>query len=187
MLKFTFALIALFATSARADITENTRNMMMDIEIEIAVGQEEVPFLTPPKNKVGLTETQCLAVAIYHEARGEELLGQIAVASVILQRSTVPGRWGDNACDVVTAIQFSFMTSDVNFPEITEMGPWFQSLVIARYMMARGPIAELPYADHYHASYVSPSWRKKMPKVTQIGKHIFYADPISKRRLKASL
>ena len=47
-----------------------------------------------------LTSLMCVAVAIYFEARGEPVEGQIAVAQVIRNRIEDP-RYPDNACDVV--------------------------------------------------------------------------------------
>jgi len=31
-------------------------------------------------------------------------------------------------------------------------------------------------ATHYHASYVSPGWAKRMRRIDQIGNHIFYSE-----------
>ena len=46
-----------------------------------------------------LMET-CLALAIYFEARSEPVVGQLAVAQVVLNR-VVDERHPDNICDVV--------------------------------------------------------------------------------------
>ena len=183
MFKYALAIIIALSTTAKADIIESTADMLIDIEMQIALNEEEIPFMTPPTDKVGLSEVQCLAVAAYFEARDQGLYGQVAVASVILQRTTVPGRWGNTVCDVVTGVQFSFMTSDTTFPEITEMNAWASAVAVADNMITAGPIPDLPFADHYHATYVKPYWRKHMTKVAQIGTHIFYADPISIRRI----
>ena len=58
----------------------------------------------------GATDLQCLAVAIYHEARDQSLDGQLAVASVILNRAREPKRWGARPCDIVVPGQFSFLS-----------------------------------------------------------------------------
>lgn len=186
MLKFAIAMLCTFASAAHADLTETTEDMMMDIEIQIMVNAEEIPFMSPPTSKVGISEVECLAVAAYHEARSEGLLGQIAVTSVILQRAAVPGRWGTTACEVVTDVQFSFMTSDTTFPEIKDITAWSKALAVANHMARNGPIKDLPFVDHYHTEKVTPKWRLKMTKVVQIGAHIFYADPISIRRISSS-
>jgi hypothetical protein len=134
----------------------------------------------PPKSKAGLSQEDCLAVANYHEARGEGLRGQIAVSSVILKRAAVPGRWGRNACEVVRPVMFAFMTGEHSFPPILDFEAWKVAKVIARHALAKGPLPELRHADHYHANSVSPNWRTKMPITAVVGQHIFYADPLSR-------
>src|SRR5690606_35614877 len=46
------------------------------------------------------TEANCMAVAVYHEARGETLEGQLAVARVIMNRA-VSGKYPTTWCGVV--------------------------------------------------------------------------------------
>ena len=149
------------------------------LRIEIAAtSSDDIPL--PPKSKVGLSEEDCLAVANYHEARGEGIRGQIAVSSVVLKRAAVPGRWGSSACQVVRPVMFSFMTGEMSFPPIKDFEAWKAAKVIARYALATGPLPELRHADHYHANSVSPFWRQAMPITAVIGQHIFYADPLSR-------
>jgi spore germination cell wall hydrolase CwlJ-like protein len=127
------------------------------------------------------TALGCIAVAVYHEARGETVLGQKAVASVVIQRSITPGRWGDTPCDVVKPVQFEFMKSRYRFERIREKEAWKLAVRVALTMMYEGPMEELRNADHYHTKKVYPKWRKSMPVVARIGEHIFYADPDSSR------
>ena len=47
-----------------------------------------------------LTELACMATAIYFEARGEPMVGQVAVAQVIMSRVN-DERYPDTVCDVV--------------------------------------------------------------------------------------
>lgn len=57
-----------------------------------------------------LTETECLATAMYHEARGEGERGLLAVAFVIYNR-VISARFPSNYCTVVRQrSQFSFIT-----------------------------------------------------------------------------
>lgn len=133
----------------------------------------------PPRSLKGASDLTCLAVAIYHEARDQSTHGKLAVASVIQSRAQVPGRWGDDACDVVRPVQFSFMTSRYGFPAITETGPWHNAVDLALKSLIDGPLPELAGADHYHATYVRPKWRHAMERIGRIGAHIFYRDPSS--------
>jgi spore germination cell wall hydrolase CwlJ-like protein len=55
-------------------------------------------------------EANCMAVAVYHEARGETLEGQLAVARVIMNRAA-SGKYPTTWCGVVKQPwQFSFVT-----------------------------------------------------------------------------
>jgi hypothetical protein len=54
-------------------------------------------------------DLKCLAQAVYFEARGEPIEGQLAVAEVVINRAR-SGLYPDNYCDVVTQpAQFSFV------------------------------------------------------------------------------
>jgi spore germination cell wall hydrolase CwlJ-like protein len=133
---------------------------------------------SPPRSLQGASNLACVAVAIYHEARNQSTLGQLAVGSVIQQRAMVRDRWGSTPCEVVTEkSQFSFMTSKYGFPAITEMAPWHTAVQLAVQSLTEGPLPQLHNADHYHTAAVYPVWRKKMTVVGQIGAHIFYRDP----------
>lgn len=132
----------------------------------------------------GSSAVGCLAVAIYHEARNQDITGQRAVASVILQRALVPGRFGVRPCDVVKPVQFSFMTSEYGFPAIDDQEAWERSLRLAAQGLLDGPMHDLQQADHYHTTDVSPAWAAHMIKIRQIDDHIFYADPISIARME---
>jgi spore germination cell wall hydrolase CwlJ-like protein len=133
----------------------------------------------PPATTYKETAMGCIAVAVYHEARNQPILGQKAVASVIVQRSITPARWGDKPCEVVRPIQFSFMTSRYRYPPITDHEAWKLAVRVALTVMYEGPMEELRGADHYHANYVAPKWRHAMRKTARIGDHIFYSDPES--------
>src|SRR5438105_10545342 len=52
----------------------------------------------------------CLATAVYFEARGESLEGQLAVARVVMNRAAAAGRYPPDYCGVVKQhAQFSFV------------------------------------------------------------------------------
>jgi spore germination cell wall hydrolase CwlJ-like protein len=133
----------------------------------------------PPQTTYKETAMGCIAVAVYHEARNQPILGQKAVASVIVQRSLTPHRWGDKPCEVVRPVQFSFMTSRYRYPPIVDQKAWQLAVRVALTVMYEGPMEELRGADHYHADYVNPNWRYAMHKTARIGDHIFYSDPES--------
>lgn len=132
-----------------------------------------------PFDEFEAEEHLCLSQAIYFEARNQSVLGQIAVADVILNRVD-HGRFPNTICGVVfqgeerrNRCQFSFACDGL--PETAyEMGAWAKSEALADLIMRgfRPPLTR--YATFYHAEYVSPSWAKAFVETTVIGDHIFY-------------
>lgn len=124
-------------------------------------------------------ERRCLATAIYFEARGEPVRGQIAVAQVILNRVRSP-LFPETICGVVyqgqmhPGCQFSF-TCDGRTDNPRNDGQWALAQDIAKKITAGQLwLPEVGYSTYYHANYVSPSWVGDMNKVDKIGRHIFY-------------
>ena len=119
-------------------------------------------------------ELECLAGAIYFEARGEPLDGQLAVAQVVLNRAG-SGIYPSSICDVVTQpAQFSFIRNG-EFPPIDhDCELWHQALAVAD--IARKQLVQEIAGDvlWYHADYVSPAWGQRLTRAAQIGRHIFY-------------
>ena len=117
----------------------------------------------------------CLAKAVYFEARSESLEGQLAVAEVILNR-VASDRYPDTICDVVTQpSQFSFIRRG-RFPRPkTDSDAWHRALAIADIAQNRRANSVAPNVLWYHATYVAPSWGKRLTRFAQIGTHIFYS------------
>ncbi|WP_092782475.1 cell wall hydrolase [Jannaschia pohangensis] len=121
----------------------------------------------------------CLTEAIYFEARGEPLDGQVAVAEVILNRVDAQN-YPDTVCDVVNqgtgrihACQFSYTCDGI--PEVvTEQAAWDQADRIARRLLDGQPRVLTGRATHYHADYVNPYWAAVYPRTAKVGRHIFY-------------
>jgi spore germination cell wall hydrolase CwlJ-like protein len=133
-----------------------------------------------PASVFSAKEQQCLANAVYFEARGESSRGQAAVAQVVLNRVRAPA-YPDTICDVVyqndqwrNRCQFSF-ACDGRKDRI--LSPWHyrraQEVALA---VTAGKIfiPEVGSSTHYYAQYVSPGWARTMKKMTKIGLHIFY-------------
>ena len=120
-------------------------------------------------------QQDCLASAVYFEARGETLEGQLAVATVVLNRAA-SGRFPPDVCAVVTQpAQFSFVRHG-RIPEANRnCDAWHRALAIAE--VAREQLVPcIPSSVlWYHAAYVSPSWGQRLTKAAQIGLHIFYS------------
>lgn len=120
-------------------------------------------------------QQDCLASAVYFEARGETLEGQLAVAQVVLNRAA-SGRFPPDVCEVVTQkSQFSFVRRG-RIPEANRnCDAWRRAVAIAE--VARERLAPtIPSSVlWYHAAYVSPGWGQRLTKTAQIGLHIFYS------------
>ncbi len=124
-------------------------------------------------------ERRCLATAIYFEARGEPLQGQVAVAQVILNRVRSP-LFPETICGVVyqgqnqKGCQFSFACDGkTDIPR--NDAQWAQAQDISRQITAGELwLPEVGYSTFYHANYVSPRWAGSMSKIDKIGRHIFY-------------
>jgi len=119
-------------------------------------------------------ERGCLAGAVYFEARGESLEGQLAVAEVVLNRAA-SGEYPASICEVVKQpAQFSFVRNGL-FPPIDEDSvAWRTAVAVAHIAVEK--LADELTSDvlWYHADYVTPAWGRRLARVTQIGAHVFY-------------
>ncbi|MEM9050091.1 MAG: cell wall hydrolase [Pseudomonadota bacterium] len=127
----------------------------------------------------GDAQWRCLSEALYFEARGESVAGQVAVAEVILNR-VEHARYPDTVCAVVkqnqhmrNRCQFSYMCDGK--PElITEHRAFARAMKIARIMLDGQPRVLTAGATHFHTRYINPSWSRKLTRTARIGAHIFF-------------
>lgn len=116
-------------------------------------------------------ELRCLAGTVYFESRGESLVGQLAVAHVVINRAQ-SGRFPKSLCGVVhQRSQFSFVRGG-KMPAIREGAQWNNAIAIAQIARDGSWKNHAPGALFFHARYVSPGWRKT--RIAQIDNHIFY-------------
>ena len=121
-------------------------------------------------------EQECLANAVYFEARGEPLQGQLAVAEVVINRAA-SGRYPATLCGVVVQpAQFSFVRRG-RMPRADRASEaWRRAVGVARVAVSRMAPRLLPSnCLWYHANYVSPSWGRRLERSATIGLHIFYS------------
>jgi hypothetical protein len=124
-------------------------------------------------------ELKCLSEALYFEARGEQIEGQIAVADVIINRKN-SNQFPSTICGVVSegshkrhACQFSY-NCDGKLELIYDKKT-YRRIVKLSAMILNGAFSDVTNgATFFHASEVSPSWSKKFKKTRKIGRHIFY-------------
>lgn len=140
-----------------------------------------------PAERLGLFDEKaraksekCLADAVYFEARGEAVRGQIAVAQVVMNR-TFSGFYPTTVCGVVyqnkhrhLACQFTF-ACDNNADVVREPDMWDRARKIAKAMLdGQLWLPEVAKSTHYHAYWVRPSWVNEMKKMYRFGVHTFY-------------
>jgi spore germination cell wall hydrolase CwlJ-like protein len=121
-------------------------------------------------------QANCVAVAIYHEARGESLEGQLAVARVIMNRAA-SGKYPPSWCGTVKQPwQFSFVNPRSGaMPGVNaSSAAWRKAQAITRLAIANVVPSLSNDVLWYHADYVAPSWGRRLSFVSKIGTHIFY-------------
>ena len=130
-----------------------------------------------------LRARDCLAQAVYYEARSESEDGQRAVAQVVLNRVRHPA-FPNSVCGVVYqgpmrvggGCQFTF-TCDGSLATAPAGEAWIRARRIADEALAGRVFAPVGLATHYHANYVYPAWAPRMIPLAAIGLHDFYRLP----------
>lgn len=149
-----------------------TRNIISGIiTMSIPAVIVAAAMMAPPK--VDPVQHECLALNIYHEARGERVEGQIAVAQVTINR-TKHEEWPSTICEVVyQPKQFSW-THLIKEHTPSEAKAWSIAQTIARDVMIGNVEDPSNGAVYYHANWVNPSWAEYMDLSKVIGNHLFY-------------
>lgn len=127
-------------------------------------------------------EYDCLVKNIYFEARNQPIDGKIAVATVTLER-VKNNSFPETICDVVTqkrggVCQFSWVCQDkeLDLSKKEEYAAWQRAMKVAEDVLTGKVDPILDGATHFHADYVSPSWSRRLKRITKIGDHIFYKE-----------
>ena len=124
-------------------------------------------------------DSDCLAQAVYYEARGEGDDGMRAVAQVILNRVRHPA-FPKTICGVVyqgamqqTGCQFSF-ACDGALARPVEAWAWRRAKAVADAALAGYVMKAVGTATHFHTLSVDPRWAGNMVKIATVGGHTFY-------------
>lgn len=138
-----------------------------------------VSWLDSQPSARGGSEWQCLAEALYFEARGETVKGQFAVAEVILNR-VKSERFPSSICGVIKQgtgkryqCQFTY-TCDGYKDTIGEPRAYDRVGKVARAIMDAGDQNLTNGATHYHTTAVNPNWARVYTRTARIGDHLFY-------------
>jgi len=116
-------------------------------------------------------QVECIAAAVYSEARGEPAIGQVAVAHVVVNRVR-SGLYPKDACGVVfQPHQFTGLKRDMR---VNDPKAWKQSVKVA--------ISAYTYVIHdptggalwyYNPKKAKPKWRNSFKFAAYIGNHRF--------------
>lgn len=137
-------------------------------------------------------EIECLSEAVYHEARGESIEGQLAVANVIINRVRSE-KYPNSVCDVVEqrsrrTCQFSyFCLKNLKVRDrVAYENATMVSVIALRSLHYGGNVGALAgYPERcfgsdvlwYHTKDVSPVWNRKLNTACVIDNHIFFKSP----------
>lgn len=128
---------------------------------------------------IGTAALVCLTQAIYFESRGEPILGQYAVAEVVMNRMESPN-FPNDVCAVTHQdlgsgdhdCQFSY-ECDGKDEVMHETAARQQAETIA-YIVGSGVIDLTAGALYFHADGVRPRWSRTFEETYSIGRHKFY-------------
>lgn len=137
-------------------------------------------------------QKRCMALNMYFEARNEDSDdAMIAVGYTVLNRVDSE-RYPDTICDVVfqarrdshgnpirNKCQFSWAcdgkSDEVNMDNVLERRAWERAVTLAEQVMQGEVDNPVGSATMYHATYVSPYWRRAYTQVAKVESHIFYS------------
>ena len=133
------------------------------------------------------TAFMCLAMNVYHEARNQSFIGQVAVAQVVMNR-VYDERYPDTVCEVVTQGQTYSWKPDVPIKNRCHFSwycdgksdkprdakAWEQAKLVASGTLFGHLDDFVEGATHYHATYVMPEWAETKQYVVRIDDHVFY-------------
>ena len=123
-------------------------------------------------------QLNCLARAVYFEARGQSIEGQMAVADVVLNRTRHPD-FPFTICDVVhqrrgRVCQFSWVCTPLRNAQPRDAGAWRRAQTVAR-VAARHNFDKPVGMLYFHGRHMRTRWRH-LVEVAEIDNHVFYGD-----------
>jgi hypothetical protein len=186
---------AFTAPSALAAADSNAPGLSFLVGDQAFVANAAIPLAGGPNPAAGsfvfsartpldqMRSIDCLAQAVYYEARSEGEAGERAVAQVVLNRVRHPA-WPNSVCGVVYqgpmgaggGCQFTF-TCDGSLGSRPYGPGWTEAQRIAMEALGGRTFAPVGLSTHYHTSAVFPSWAPRLTKTAVIGAHIFYRLP----------
>ena len=162
-------------------------------ELEIRSVEEYLQTVRPQMRpslwtRMSAQDRRCLALNVYHEARGEPVRGQMAVVAVTLNRVKL-NSYPDTVCGVVHQsvrdtngnpiryqCQFSWYCVGLS-DQPANRAAWERVRAVTQLAVEQygDEGVDITHgADHYHAHWVNPSWADQTQITQVIGVHTFY-------------
>jgi spore germination cell wall hydrolase CwlJ-like protein len=149
------------------------------------------PGITANLKKIDLKQVACMAKNIFYEAGGETMLGQAAVARVVMNR--VNHGFAETPCKVIyqktlinenVVCQFSWVCEDKSEPNKASARYKQAEMVAYQTMMGMYKDVVPKTTLFFHSINIDPSWPYK--QVAKIGNHIFYSKQKVKNEQKSN-
>ncbi len=127
-------------------------------------------------------DLNCLTKNIYHEARGEPIDGQYAVAEVTMNR-VASKHYPNTVCEVVYQANFdvirkrdvsAFSWTELDLTAPIDRNIWRRAWKIAEEVYSEQAERRVEGALFYHSKYIRPRWSRGKRRIAKIGRHIFY-------------
>ena len=126
-------------------------------------------------------DLNCLAKNVYHEARGESVDGQYAVAEVTMNR-VASKHYPNTVCEVVYQANFDVIrkrnVSAFSWTEIdvapVDWKTWERVWRIAEDVYDGKAELRVEGALFYHSTSIRPRWSRRKRRIAKIGRHVFY-------------
>ena len=188
ILSWTFVLVSILVPTVAALSTESQKPLFPLEPIKVTSSKIVIKEKQPDPEQVF-----CLAQNIYHEARGENISGQMAVAHVTMNRVN-SDKFPNTVCEVVYQSRYSKWWLDrgkkvpvkhkCQFSWYCDgrsdgISDWesFDNIVDISKQIILGRLDDNTNgAVYYHADYVKPSWSNYMKVSAVYDNHIFYSD-----------
>lgn len=134
-------------------------------------------LLLPLPSAQAHSPIQCMAEAVYYEARGEGIGGMMAVATVIMERVKSP-KFPSTVCQVVKQPKhFSYLWDGKQHLVPDEKSrAWKDAQSVAQAALSGASMVAVTGSTYYHAKGHKPWWTRHARRVATIGQHIFYKD-----------
>ncbi len=155
-------------------LLKNLKALILSAALMITSSGLSVANAEKQPESISGQELGCLAMNIYHEARGETEKGKLAVAAVTMNR--VKSKYYPNTvCEVVWQNkQFSWTALKRKYHTVKDTKAWINAIEIAQLFIDGGNWPGVGEATHYHTVAISPNWRDDNQLVGQVGNHLFY-------------